>query len=228
MRQRVHLKTLSPLGQRDSAPHVMQFPEANSFSPSGLGWEGAEPNGCCAGAFDLEPGPRPSISASESESESKSSCAFLLDDLFLLGRRDGNGWLMERPWLGGRASRPGRCEWGAAVGAGAGAGAGAGVGRGMVGTKSNGNWEPSTRSGSVGREDGGSGFRGIILMVGRGALSREGRGCDCDCGKGGSGGSRCGGRGAPSMRSQLGDMVAGLSQGEYRESVIACRELTWL
>lgn len=30
------------------------------------------------------------------------------------------------------------------------------------------------------------------------------------------------------MRSQLGDMVAELSQGEYRESVIACRELTWL
>lgn len=112
------------------------------------------------------------------------------------------------------------------AGVGTGAGAGAGTGTGTVGSKSDGNRRPSAKSGSVGREGGGTGFRGIILMVGRGALSRDGRGCGC--GKGGRGGSRCGGRGAPSMRSQLGDMVAGLSRGECRESVISCRKLTCL
>lgn len=79
--QRVHLKTFSPLGHRDNAPHVMQLPEAKSLSPSGFAFGG--PMGW-TGALDLEPGPRPSISASESESESKSSCAAFLGGGLLL------------------------------------------------------------------------------------------------------------------------------------------------
>lgn len=165
--------------------------------------------GCCAGAFDLDPGLSPSISASDSESESKSSCAFLGCGLFLEARREGNGWLMERPWLGGRANSPGRCATAAGIGAGAGAGAG------TVGIRSEGIWEASTRLGPFVREGGGTGFRGIILIVGRGELSSEGRGCIC--GRGGSGGSRCGGRGAgagaASTRCQLGDDVGAIIAG---------------
>lgn len=96
--QRVHLKTLSPLGHLDSAPHVMQLPEAYSLSPSGgRAYDGPGP---CTGAFDLEPGPRPSISASESESESKSSWTLVFPcEPRLVGKREGNGLLIDRLWL---------------------------------------------------------------------------------------------------------------------------------
>lgn len=73
---KVHLKTRSPLGQRDSAPHVIQLPEVKSLSLSDFPFGG--PVGW-AGAFDRDPEPSPNISASVSESESKSSCAFFLD-----------------------------------------------------------------------------------------------------------------------------------------------------
>lgn len=98
--QSVHLKTLSPLGHLDKAPHVIQLPEAKSLSPAGLVLDGLV---YCTGAFafafafDLEPGPSPNISASESESESKSSGeGFLGDSFFLAENRAGNGWLLER------------------------------------------------------------------------------------------------------------------------------------
>lgn len=106
--QRVHLKTLSPLGHRDSAPHVMQLPEAYSLSPSGgraCDWLGP-----CAGIFDFEPGPSPSISASESESESKSSSTLVFPcEPLLVGKREGNGLLMDRPWLDDLGGGGGRC-----------------------------------------------------------------------------------------------------------------------
>lgn len=87
--QSVHLKTLSPLGHLDKAPHVMQLPEAKSLSPAGLLLDGLVD---CTGAFDLEPGPRPNISASESESESKSSGEGFLDgDFFFEGNKAGKG-----------------------------------------------------------------------------------------------------------------------------------------
>lgn len=94
--QSVHLKTLSPLGHRDSAPHVMQLPEAKSLSPKGFAHDG--PVGCADVFCLVEPGPNPSISASESESEAKSSgITFFGGGFFLVGNIEGNGWLTERP-----------------------------------------------------------------------------------------------------------------------------------
>lgn len=94
--QRVHLKTLSPLGHLDIAPHVMQLPDAKSLS-AGLPFTFGGPKGC-AGLFCLDPGPKPNISASESESESKSSGDGFFGTAFLLAEnKDGKGWLIERP-----------------------------------------------------------------------------------------------------------------------------------
>lgn len=108
--QMVHLKTFNPLGHRDSAPHVMQLPEAYSLSPScGLAYGGP---GDLTGALDLDPGPSPSISASESESESKSSrtAVFVFPwEALLVGKREGKGLLMERPWLEAGTGGGGRC-----------------------------------------------------------------------------------------------------------------------
>lgn len=203
--QRVHLKTLSPLGHRDSAPQVMQLPEACSLSPSGgLVYDGP---GACGAALDLEPGPSPSISASESESESKSSSILVLPcEPLLVGKREGNGLLIDRPWLDDLGGGGGRCTT---------------VEEGRVGMRSEGIWEASIKLGStLGREGAeaddeegaavlGTGLRGICLKsLRRGwKLSSEGRGCSV----GGNGASLCGGRGIPSGRvvDQGGDAIVG-------------------
>lgn len=172
---RVHLKTLSPLGHLDMAPHVIQLPDAKSLSVVGLPVTFAGPAGC-AGLFCLEPGPKPSISASESESESKSSGAGFFEAIFLLEEnKDGKGWLMERPWLDGLGLGAARCS------------------AGRVGIRSRGTCEASTRFGSLGRDEPGTGLRGGGLDSCLRTSSGSGRG------RGGRGGSREGGSGRGSL-----------------------------
>jgi len=98
VRQMVHLKTCSSLGQRTSEPQVMQFPVAKSLLTPFLlcPW--------MAGFFCLSIGPSPS--------ESESQWAPWLGCLafFLLPppeNKEGNGWLIDRLWLG----RFGRDGW---------------------------------------------------------------------------------------------------------------------
>lgn len=173
--QRVHLKTLSPLGHLDIAPHVMQLPDAKSLSVGGLPFTLDGPAGC-EGLFCLEPGPKPSISASESESESKSSGDGFFGAIFLLEEnKEGKGWLMERPWLDGLGLGAARCS------------------AGRVGIKSGGTWEASTRFGSLGREEFATGLRTGGLDSCLRTSSGSSRG------KGGRGGSREGGSGRGSL-----------------------------
>lgn len=173
--QRVHLKTLSPLGHLDIAPHVMQLPDAKSLSVEGLPFTFDGPAGC-VGLLCLDPGPKPNISASESESESKSSGDGFFWAVFLLEEnKDGKGWLMERPWLDGLGLGAVRCS------------------TGSVGTKSGGTWAASTRFGSLGRKELATGLRAGGLDSCWRTSSSSGRG------SGGSGGSREGGSGRGSL-----------------------------
>ena len=89
MRHTVHLKTLSPFGQRTNEPHVIQFPVAKSFVPTSAGFS----------RLRLSILSTSSMESDSSTSAALSVCFFFF---FLRAKRDanGNGWLMERPCRG--------------------------------------------------------------------------------------------------------------------------------
>lgn len=80
--QTEHLKTFKSLGQRTRALQVMQWPVAKSRLMFPLVWPW--------GGGGLVMG----VSSSD---ESEKSWRF-----FLLEKREGNGWLMDREWFGRR------------------------------------------------------------------------------------------------------------------------------
>jgi hypothetical protein len=85
----VHLKTLSSLGHRTSEPHVMQFPVAKSLLP--VAAPCLDPF-TCVFPLGLIIWPPPLA-----ESESEPPVPALFCRFFFVEKRDGKGWLMDRP-----------------------------------------------------------------------------------------------------------------------------------
>lgn len=104
MVQMVHLKTLRSLGHRTREPQVMQFPVAKSLLPAGPPrvWDGFRAwfLGACRG-----------IAASSSvKPKSGGGAPTELCLFFLLLKREGKGWLIERVCWGRRAGLDGGRE----------------------------------------------------------------------------------------------------------------------